>query len=252
MNGPGSYSMGRIIALVIACAVLCAGCAVTAHPDRIPPVRDAGPASLADIAVIVQSAQQDASPYPILTSSGVDVGFVADRKAWSRKTAEALADELARRGAQLRTTAPLKLGVAVTSITLTQTGENDQFSRSTCARRHLQAGQRTIKDPGRPPPVCSRPLTACRIASPGSYWRRPSERCWRTLNSSDSCASDSRMMVAKLFHTTRQNPIYIYSDRRYNALLQQYRGFAAHFVPCESQASRYRQGPISGGTSPAP
>ncbi len=120
--------MGRIAALTIACTMLCTGCMVTAHPDRIPPVRDAGPASLAGIAVVVQSAQQDASPYPILTSAGADVGFVADRKAWSRQTAEALAGELARRGAQLSVTAPLKLGVAVTSITLTQTGGNNQFT----------------------------------------------------------------------------------------------------------------------------
>jgi len=120
--------MGRIAALVISCTMLCTGCVVTAHPDRIPPVRDAGPASFSGTAVLVQSVEQDASPYPILTSTGVDVGFVADRKAWSRQTAEALAGELARRGAQIRTTAPLKLGVAVTSIALPQTGKNNQFT----------------------------------------------------------------------------------------------------------------------------
>lgn len=122
----GSFNKS-IAAAVITGALLLGGCAVTAVPGRVPAQKGALPKDLAGVSLVVLSAGRDASPYPILTDRGVDVGFVADRQAWSRTLAEALSGELARRGAALRTTASFKLSVAVTAITLVQTGESSQF-----------------------------------------------------------------------------------------------------------------------------
>jgi hypothetical protein len=77
--------------------------------------------------MVVQNISRDAAPYPILTEKGVNVGFMADRQAWSKKLAEALSIELARKGAVVRSTASFKLNVAVTGITLVQTGKINQF-----------------------------------------------------------------------------------------------------------------------------
>ena len=103
------------------------GCVVTAVPDRVPLQKGMLQQNLAGVSLVVMSASRDASPYPILTDAGVDVGFVGDRQAWSKKLAEALAGELARKGASLRSTATIKLSVEVTEITLVQTGEANQF-----------------------------------------------------------------------------------------------------------------------------
>jgi hypothetical protein len=96
-------------------------------PDRVPAQKGALQQNLTGVSLVVQNASRDAAPYPILTETGVDVGFVADRQAWSKKLVEALSSELARKGAALRSTAFLKLSVAVISVTQVQTGENRQF-----------------------------------------------------------------------------------------------------------------------------
>jgi uncharacterized lipoprotein YajG len=127
MNVP-IRSLNEHIASVIAGALLLlSGCVVTAVPDRVPMQKGVLQQNLAGVSLVVVSGSRDASPYPILTETGVDVGFVGDRRKWSRKLTEALAGELARKGAVLRSTASLKLSVAVTEVTLVQTGEINRF-----------------------------------------------------------------------------------------------------------------------------
>ena len=117
----------NIFAVVMTGALLLCGCVVTAVPDRVPAQKGAQQQNLSGVSLMVQSSSRDAAPYPILTEAGVGVGFLADRQTWSKKLAEALSSELARKGAVLRSTASLKLSVAVTAITLNQTGESSQF-----------------------------------------------------------------------------------------------------------------------------
>ena len=114
-------------AAVLMGALLLSGCVITANPEQVPTRKRVRQQNLTGVSLVVQSGSQDASSYPIVTETGVDVGFVGDRRAWSRKLAEALASELSREGAMLRTTAPLKLSVEVTTVTLVQTGEVNQF-----------------------------------------------------------------------------------------------------------------------------
>jgi uncharacterized lipoprotein YajG len=114
-------------AAVLMGALLLSGCVITADPGQVPTRKGVRQQNLTGGTLVVLSGIQDASSYPIVTETGVDVGFVGDRRAWSRKLAEALASELSREGAMLRTTAPLKLSVEVTTVTLVQTGQVNRF-----------------------------------------------------------------------------------------------------------------------------
>jgi uncharacterized lipoprotein YajG len=120
-------SFNKHVAIAAITVVLLSGCVISAVPDRVPAQAGISGKSFTGVSMVVMSASRDASPYPILTETGVDVGFVGDRQAWSKKLAEALACELARKGAELRSNASLKLSVAVTSVTLVQTGEVNRF-----------------------------------------------------------------------------------------------------------------------------
>jgi len=124
-TNPSIYTI--LAAAAVTGTLLLGGCAVTAVPDRVPLQTGAPEKNLNNVTLVVLNAGQDASPYPILTDKGVDVGYVGDRKKWSQKLTEALAGELARKGAVLRADGSLKLSVAVKEVTLVQTGEADQF-----------------------------------------------------------------------------------------------------------------------------
>jgi len=115
------------VAAMMGALLLLSGCVVTAVPDRVPMQKAGLQKDLTGVSLVVLSGSGDASPYPILTEAGVDVGFVGDRQKWSKKLTEALAGDMARKGAVLRSTAPLKLSVAVTEVTLVQTGEINRF-----------------------------------------------------------------------------------------------------------------------------
>lgn len=117
-----------LAAVVVMGALLSDGCTVKAIPDRVPMQADSRQKDLTGVSLVVLNAVRDASPHPILTGTGVDVGFVGDRQIWSRKLSEALAAELARKGAALRANARLKLSVAVTEVTLAQAGEINRFT----------------------------------------------------------------------------------------------------------------------------
>jgi len=120
--------MGRRVSyfFVVAVMLLCA-CSYTAMPGPVPLVKGIDGLSLAGVSLIVTCAEKDASPYDILTDKGDSSGFQADRQAWSRKLVEALASELARRGAQIKSSAPLTLGVALPEIIMVQTRERWEF-----------------------------------------------------------------------------------------------------------------------------
>lgn len=129
MHVRGRLQFNRHLAAVVVMGVLFAGgCTVKAVPDRVPMQTGSHRQDLTGVSLVVLNAGRDGSPYPILTRSGVDVGFVGDRQIWSRKLSEALAGDLARRGAALRANARLKLSVAVTEVTLEQAGEINRFT----------------------------------------------------------------------------------------------------------------------------
>lgn len=116
-----------IAAAVVTGALFLGGCVVTAVPERVPLQTGGLQQNLTGVSLVVLNAGRDASLYPILTETGVDVGLVGDRQKWSRKLTEALAGELARKGAALRADASLKLSVSVKEVTLVQTSEINQF-----------------------------------------------------------------------------------------------------------------------------
>lgn len=120
--------MGRRVSFsLIAAATLLCACSYTAMPRPVPPVKGIDGLSLAGVSLIVTCAEKDASEYDILTDKGNSSGFRANRQSWSRKLVEALASELARRGAQVRSSAPLTLSLALPEITMVQTRERWQF-----------------------------------------------------------------------------------------------------------------------------
>ncbi|MHB8845764.1 MAG: hypothetical protein ACYC7L_13575 [Nitrospirota bacterium] len=129
MNVRERLRFSRYLAAVVVLSAMASGaCTVKAIPDRVPMQTDSRQKDLTGVSLVVLNAVRDASPHPILTRTGVDVGFEGDRQAWSRKLSEALAAELARKGAALQANARLKLSVAVTEVTLAQAGEVNRFT----------------------------------------------------------------------------------------------------------------------------
>ncbi len=104
-----------------------AGCSIAARPDALPALREYGKASLTGVSLIVINAEKDPSDHEIRNDSGAKSGIVANRFVWSSMFVEALAGELARRGARVRVNAPLTLGIAVPDITFNQFGTLFQF-----------------------------------------------------------------------------------------------------------------------------
>jgi hypothetical protein len=114
-------------AVLILIASLLDGCSYTAMPKNVPPITGYETRSLTGVSVIVTSAEKDSSEYEILTEGKDDSGFRANRQAWSKRLVEALARELARRGARVRSDAPVKLGLALPEITFIETDQLYQF-----------------------------------------------------------------------------------------------------------------------------
>ena len=113
--------------VMICCAALLGGCSYTAMPKNVPMIKELDTSTLTGVSVIVTNAATDAAEYAVRTDRGENSGFRANRQAWSRKLVEALARELARRGAQVRGDAPLRLSVAVPEIIFIETREQIQF-----------------------------------------------------------------------------------------------------------------------------
>jgi hypothetical protein len=118
-----SRFMTTIVALLGSATVFCA-CSYTILPQAVSLVKGGGAAPLSAVLVAVANAEKEQAIYTILTDRGVKSSFRADRRTWSRKLVEALAGELARRGAQVRTVAPLTISVALPEIRYLETRES--------------------------------------------------------------------------------------------------------------------------------
>ncbi len=117
-----------VAAAMIASMTLLAGCSVMVVPKNAPPVKGTAPVSLARVSLIITNGEADSGPYKIRTDLGVTTEFRGNRKAWSQKLVEIMAEELSRRGARVRSGAPLAFRVAVPEITFTETRERYEFS----------------------------------------------------------------------------------------------------------------------------
>ncbi len=117
----------NIFVAVLFCVLLIAGCSLTVRPDTIPMVREYGKVSLTGATLIVTNAENDSSVREIRNDSGAKWGITANRYVWSRMLVQALAGELARRGAQVQVNAPITLGVAIPEIVFNQYGKLCQF-----------------------------------------------------------------------------------------------------------------------------
>jgi hypothetical protein len=114
-------------AALLCTAIMLSGCSYTAMPKNVPAITGSETMSLSGVSIIVTNAEKDSTVYEIQTSDKYDSGFRANREAWSRKLVEAMARELARRGAQVRSNAPAKLGLALPEITFIESKAEYQF-----------------------------------------------------------------------------------------------------------------------------
>jgi hypothetical protein len=119
--------LGSAIAALIFSTALLTGCSYTALPNNVPRITGYDELSLKNISVIVKNFEENASTEEILTDQGEPSGFQANRQLWSKKLVESLAAELARRGAMVRSNAPIKLSIALPEITMLQTTNLYQF-----------------------------------------------------------------------------------------------------------------------------
>ena len=117
---------GAVAALLYSVVIL-TGCSYTAMPKNVPVITGSETMSLSGVSVVVTNAEKDSTEYKIHTNGKDDSGFRANREAWSRKLVEALARELARRGAQVRSNAPVKLSLALPEITFIESKTDYQF-----------------------------------------------------------------------------------------------------------------------------
>jgi hypothetical protein len=115
------------VAALLCSAVLLASCSYTAMPKNIPAITGSETISLSGVSVIVTNVEKDSTEYKIQTNGKADSGFRANREAWSRKLVEALARELAMRGAQVCSNAPVKLSLALPEITFIESKADYQF-----------------------------------------------------------------------------------------------------------------------------
>ncbi len=128
MNAKNKKLMRFFAAAVMSANMLLSGCVTSVIPSEVPAQGGGRQEDLAGVILEVVSGSREPAPYKILTESGLNLGFTADRQVWSRKLADALAAELARRGARVRLNASLKLNVAVESVTLAQTEDTYRFN----------------------------------------------------------------------------------------------------------------------------
>jgi hypothetical protein len=116
----------RAVVLAV-CSLLLTGCGVKVVPNDVPTIKNVETASLNGVSLIVVNGEKDSSDSKILNEKGQNLGFAANKQAWSKKLVESLASELARRGAQVRANAPLTLTVALPDIVFNQTRDVYQF-----------------------------------------------------------------------------------------------------------------------------
>lgn len=115
------------VALLVFGTLMLAGCGVKVVPNDIPAIKNIDTPPMNGVSLIVVNAEKDSSDFPILNDKGQNPGFIANKQAWSKKLVEALAGELAKRGAQVRANAPLTLSIAMPEIVLNQVKDKYQF-----------------------------------------------------------------------------------------------------------------------------
>ncbi len=112
---------------VIAVGLLLQSCSYTVMPRTVPLVRENETASFKGVSVLVVNAGKEAGESAIRTEAGRSSAFKGNKRQWSQKLAESLARELARRGADVRVTAPITFSVAVSEIVFVETRELLEF-----------------------------------------------------------------------------------------------------------------------------
>jgi uncharacterized lipoprotein YajG len=121
------YLVAKAAALVL-CLSLLASCSYTVMPKSAPPVKEFSDLSLKDAFLIVTNAEKDASLYSIPNENGKNTALRTNRQKWSTLLVEALAGELAKRGARVSSRAALTMSLAVPEITFTQTRELSRYT----------------------------------------------------------------------------------------------------------------------------
>jgi hypothetical protein len=134
INSRGGNCMKSICSVLMNCAalvisaVLVLGCSVAVKPGNVPMVKGIDNVSLKGVSLIVMNAEKDSSEFEIPNEKGQKLGIIANRQVWSGKLVEALSGELAKRGAQLRSRAPLQLSVAIPDIIFGMANNSYQFT----------------------------------------------------------------------------------------------------------------------------
>jgi hypothetical protein len=127
-----AHVIRRVVAAALVClALLVAGCGVKVLPNNVPVVKNVETPPLNGTSLIVVNGEKSATEVPILNEKGQNLGFRANKQAWSRKLVESLAAELARRGANIRSTAPTTLTMTLPEIVFNQEKDRYQFKVKT-------------------------------------------------------------------------------------------------------------------------
>jgi uncharacterized lipoprotein YajG len=115
-----SFIKDDAISLLISSMFLIMGCAVKAVPDNVPSVRGVHTMSFSGVSLALVNAEKHSSSYDIPTDKGQKLGFIGNRRLWSKQLIDNLSGELAKRGARIGPKAPLRLFISVPEITLLQ------------------------------------------------------------------------------------------------------------------------------------
>ncbi len=120
---------GKLTAVIVtfAAGFLLQSCSYTVMPRNVPFVAANEAASFKGVSVLVVNAAKETGESPIRTEAGRSSAFRGNKSRWSQKLVESLARELARRGADVRATAPVTVSVAVTEVVLRETRELLEF-----------------------------------------------------------------------------------------------------------------------------
>jgi hypothetical protein len=127
-------AVSRVMVYTLAvCVTLFTGCSYKVAPKQLPMISGYETMSLAGTSVIVMNAETRSDELAISDDRGADTGLRMNSREWTNRLVEAMAMELAKRGAQVRSHAPLKLSLALPEITLSQKGLHFHLTVKTAA-----------------------------------------------------------------------------------------------------------------------
>jgi uncharacterized lipoprotein YajG len=115
------------VALLVCSTMFLTGCGVKVMPKSVPAIRDVETPPMNGVSLIVVNGEKDSSNFPILNDKGQNLGFVANKQAWTKELVESLAGELAKRGAHIRANASLTLSITLPAIIFNQVRDTYQF-----------------------------------------------------------------------------------------------------------------------------